>query len=343
MKRPEIISYSQLMTFLSCRYRWDLTYNRGLRTRKDHRAPTLGSAGHIGIAAVMKGQDPTAAIEEWKQDYLANNVLGIVGSDEIDALNVEITEMANEVAATAINIVDRFFDRFFFLSDWEVVEYKGEPMIERELQVPIRGWSGYRAFIDYVGTHKPTGQTWLIDWKFRKQFTPMESEEVNLQNASYQYLLQRHGIKTVGSISGQILAKLPSWPTLNKNGTMSRAKIASDWLTYESALLEAGLNPDDYRDEMEDKLDTEWIRFNRAFRSPEEVKYTWKNVIQAAAWDMARSRMQITRNMGYMNCNTCWSRDFCLEELRDPERALQLIGNTYLWKEESSPEEGEEE
>lgn len=333
MKRPEIISYSRLMNYVGCKYRWDLYYNRKLRPRIEAAAPTVGSAVHVALAAGIQDLSMEQALMDWADNYLAEKILET--DEDIQAVNEIIKKQIGETVSFAYMIAERFFRNDFNKSEWEVVKFKGkDPIVESEFQVPIQGWSGFRCFVDCVLLHKDSNQMWLVDWKIRKTFTNTDLEEFNLQNAAYQYILLRHGIQTVGSITYQILQKLPSVPSLNKNGSMSRALIASDWDTYKQALIDNNLNPDDYAEEMIPKLTAEFSRIGRAYRNEAEIKATWKQIIQPAAWDMARTKQQITRNMSIMNCGNCWARDFCLEELRDPERARLLIGTNYSFKED---------
>lgn len=335
MARSEIISYSRLAEWTTCRYRWKLRYIDHITRRVDFRAPTLGSAVHVGMACGLLEKDYVAGIDQWKEEYLQKHILEIAdGVDELIAettgcLNQEIEDMTNEVTSTAKEITGRAL-KVFGPDQWEPVLFNKAPMVEIELRVPIRGWGGYRGILDLVAKEKSTGFVWVVDHKVRNQLQPVEAEEVNLQMASYQYLALRHGIQTIGSLTNQILAKVPSIPQLNKNGTMSRARIATDWSTYKQALISNNLDPEDYAEEMVDKLNVEFQRESRAYRSEEEVRNTWSNVIQKTAWDMTRKSPHYWRKMGHMNCQSCWARDFCLEELRGGDTEYLLRGGGYM-------------
>ena len=326
----EEISYSQLMEFASCRYKWDLKYNKKIVARTQDKAPTLGSAVHVGMAAGMLGQDYVAAIRKWGGDYIQKWSIPMDSTNEFERdliqLNEELETQIDEIEDEAIHIVTRTL-KYFDPKDWEVFVKANKPSVELHLKCPIKKWKGFHGFIDLIAVEKATGHRWLIDYKVRKALQNDNNEETNLQMAAYQHLALKNGIETVGSITLQILAKVTSMPKLNKDGSMSRTKIACDWETYKQALILAGLNVEDYYD-MRDKLDTEFVRESRAYRSSLEVRKTWEDIITPMAMEMGSLNKRIFRTMGTFNCRNCWAKEYCLEDLRgrDPSH---LVGITY--------------
>lgn len=325
----KLVSYSRIKTFLGCSYKYDLSYNKKIAPRVDDRAPTLGGAGHVGMAAGILGQNVDEALDGWAKDYIKNHSLTGVDED-IDTM---ITGMVDEVLQTASVIVPRALENLN-LDEWETVVYNGSPLVEAKFEIPLDGWRGYVAIVDWVAKNKSTGMTWLVDHKFRKTLQADELEEYNLQMSSYQFVLKSMGIDSVGSMSNQILAKLPSYPKRNKDGTMSRAQITSTWQVYQGALLEAGLDPKDYM-EMKDKLTAEFFRQSYSFRSDTEVLNTWNDVMLRSANTMANNPLGI-RNLGSLSCRSCWARDYCMEELRGGDI-------DYLMKTEYMPKSKREE
>ena len=110
----------------------------------DFRAPTLGSAVHVGMACGLLEKDYVAGIDQWKEEYLQKHILEIAdGVDELIAettgcLNQEIEDMTNEVTSTAKEITGRAL-KVFGPAQWEPVLFNKAPMVEIELRVPIRG------------------------------------------------------------------------------------------------------------------------------------------------------------------------------------------------------------
>lgn len=321
-----LLSFSQISTYLRCRQEWRYIYQENLAPRIDTRPLSLGSAVHMGLATALReyyyGQVPVEdgvrkGVESWRERELAR-----------DDLFEEEIEAVYQVAADAEQIAIRTL-RKLPIDEWETVtDPAGTPMIEYHFTVPLKGWGGFHGYIDWVGRHKPTGQIWLVDWKVRGSFQPYEAEEVNLQNAAYQYAIFRILRKPlVGTITFQISNKPPTKPKLNKDGTMSRALIKTDWETYKAALLEAGLNPDDYLD-MAEKLSTvEFFRLAKEYRTMDTVRRVWKEVIELTAREIRRSTKIVVRSLGYRTCNGCAYRQLCLAELGDED--VEYIRETH--------------
>lgn len=309
-----LLSFSQISTYLRCRQAWWYIYQENLVPRVDARPLSLGSAVHMGLAAALRGchcgwvpveNGVRKGVQSWREQELAR-------SDLFEEEIIAIHQVATEAEQIAIRTL-----RNLPIDEWETVtDPAGIPMIEYHFTIPLKGWGGFHGYIDWVGRHKPTGQIWLVDWKVRGSFQPYEAEEVNLQNAAYQYAIFRILRKLpVGTITFQISDKPPARPKLNKDGTMSRALIKTDWETYKAALLEAGLNPDDYLD-MAEKLSTvEFFRPVKEYRTLHTVRRIWKEVIEPTAREIRRSNKIVVRNLGHRTCNGCAYRQLCLAEL----------------------------
>ncbi len=336
------ISFSQIAAFLRCRYFWDMSYRRRI-TRYILRVPMdKGSAIHHGVSRAWrllardqrKGlirrsllaykKRATTAIEEWHAKWIEEHSEGVNDQELQDVKN--LVEQARSIAKMLIDEID--------FTNWRIIWYRGKPLIERELMIKMRGWKGFRTFPDLVAEDREMGGVWVLDWKSRSQFLDVSAEEVNLQFATMQHVLKRLRIETSGSIDFQIKNTPPSEPKRNKDGSMSRARVATTWPIYRQALIDDGLNPEDYT-EMEDKLDVPFTLLNRHYRSPAEVDAIWRQIVRPAA-DAMLDSPTIIRSMSYMNCNGCWGRQFCLGELRGEDTEF-MLQTSYLDK--SNPRE----
>jgi hypothetical protein len=168
---------------------------------------------------------------------------------------------------------------------------------------------------------------WLTDFKTRGQLQDDSSEETNLQHPVYQYVATANGVPISGSVTFQIINKAPAIPKMNKDRTMSRSVIATDWDTYEAALIRNGLNPKLYLD-VKAKLNKEFVRVTRCFRSEEEVSRVWHSIILPAAWEMANG-VQPIRSMGHFTCMNCAVRPICMASLKNYDTQEYLRGFTY--------------
>lgn len=337
------LNYSQLAEWLKCRYRWELSRVRHISSRRTQRALDIGSAVHYGIAAGLKLHASTVsrvpghlkkvqrvakkAVLQWIEETVATRGgVRVFNAEENDELQ-EILDNAPGIASRSLFQMD--------LEQWAPVMYRGKPMIEQSLQIPLPTWAGWKGFHmtpDFVATNREDGQTWILDYKVRKQFTSPEAEEVNMQFAVYQRGLASVGIDTVGSIMFQAASKIPATPTQNKDGSMSRARIATTWEKYRETLEECGLDPEDYA-EMEAKLDVVFFRETREPRTVRIVEAMWNNFL-LAAFSMSKTtgtagEPRTGMFSGIITCNGCWARRFCLAELAGDDTEF-LLETDYI-------------
>ena len=329
MDKPSL-SVSQVSSWLRCRYEWYLNYEERL-ARKDLKwAPALGSAVHAGIAAALLRKHELdklglpfdeheilvtavyGGVEEWAERALAFIDQGAVDEE----LFLATRDAVDQIAPQAIAIAHRTLQHIK-VWEWRTLEDRhGRPMVEYHFEVPLRGWRSFQGYVDWVGVHEPTGHKWLIDWKVRGQFQPDENEEINLQHAVYQFgLLRATGHFLDGTMTVQIADRAPQQPKLNKDGTMSRALIRTDWETYKAALLAAGLDPNDYLD-MQEKLSTvEWVRISQHYRTMAEAQAVWEEVILPVAAEIRSKRKRIYRTLSPRVCRGCEYKELCFAEL----------------------------
>lgn len=326
MNKPSL-SVSQVSSWLRCRYEWHLSYEQRL-VRKDLKwAPTLGSAVHAGIATALLCKH---ALDKFGLPFNEHEILvaavhdgvgkwakqALAFIDEVDEeLAQAIEDTIGQIVPQATEIARRALQHIK-VWEWRTLEdRRGQPMVEYRFEVPLRGWS-FQGYVDWAAMHEPTGHKWLIDWKVRSAFQPDDNEEINLQHAVYQYgLLRATGHYLDGTMTVQIADRVPQQPKLNKDGTMSRALIKTDWETYKAALLAAGLDPNDYLD-MQEKLSTiEWVRVSRHYRTLDEARAVWKEVILPVAAEIRSKRKRIYRTLSPRVCRGCEYRELCLAEL----------------------------
>lgn len=335
---PEGVNLSQLVDWARCRYRWHLRHRRQIDRRSLHIAMDRGSATHAGIAggirayAELKPGPLTKTRGRKIAEGLLNGVAAFAKEHrEIRGNNLtpeetaeldQLCQVSQELAARALNELD--------LQRWEIIRIKGKPVVELKLSMP------FLPGIDFYGTADVAWKdradrsmsAWVADWKVRDALQPIEHEEVDLQLPAYQKLLAHHGILTVGSIKFQIRGELPRQPERNKDGKMSRARIATTWDVYKQALIQAGLNPAHYIEEMKPKLDVPFFKLDRLFRNQFYINNVWDQIILPMGKQWAKSKVQF-RNMHFMNCSGCWAREFCQAELRGEDVSF-LLDTTYM-------------
>lgn len=315
-------SYSQISTFQRCRYSWELGYKEGLMPRVDMPAPQLGTAIHKGMEAGLIGGSVFRGVDAWGKMILAKL--------QPDQEQVVIDQMV-EAKSIATRMLDDFYERGF-----EVVEHKGQKLVEAELRLKLAPMEeDFVGLVDVVAREKRTGHIWCVDFKSRKSFLPEDAEEYSLQMATYQYLLRAVlGLDTKGTIAWQTRNTMPKLPKLNKNGqSMSRAILATTWVVYRAHLVANGLDPAEYED-MKGKLESiDWIRLSRAFRGKAEIFAIWDQIILPLVEDIARARKEThlqPRTLNSFNCKGCRFRDLCMEGLRGGD--VQFLRETRYMK-----------
>jgi hypothetical protein len=262
---------------------------------------SYGKLGHKMIENILKDDDIHHEI--------------VVGEGEFDTGEIdEIQQLIEDVTASV-----RMFESSLPLSDWETVELDGVPMIEYPVEVELEGGDSYIGYIDWVARHKPSGQVWLWDFKFRKSFQDDWVEEIDLQKPIYMKKVIDLGLEPIGTICGQIKSTAPKKPALTKKGTLSKAKITTTWEVYRNTVIEYGLDPSDYDDMREKLIDTKFLKLSRAFRTPEELQRTWDTVFIRSVNQIKTQSLlpePPPRSIGYMNCNFCQFREICIEDLK---------------------------
>ena len=239
----------------------------------------------------------------------------VVGEGEFDTGDIdEIQQLIEDVTQSV-----RLFEASLPFSDWETVELDGVPLIEYPVEVYIADGDSYIGYIDWVARHKPSGQVWLWDFKFRKSFQDDWSEEMDLQKPIYMKHLVALGIEPIGTICGQIKSTAPKKPPMTKKGALSKAKIITTWEVYLQTIIESGLDPANYED-MKDKLkDNKFFKLSRAYRTHEELQRTWDTVFIRSVNQIKKQTLLSEpppRSIGFMNCNRCSFRDVCIEDLK---------------------------
>ena len=224
---------------------------------------------------------------------------------------------------------------------YEVVEvYKGgkpAPALELHFRVPCTPTKGLHGYIDAILRDKETGFTWCVDYKFRKSLSPDEDEAFNIQNAVYAYACKKMGIDITGTMTWQHVNTPAVDPKLNKDGSISTAKVRTTWERYKQFCVEHDQDPSKYA-QMEDKLrEIEWYRATTEYRNDETIEYIWINCVQPVASDIAVRRIYDERVVNYRslypwNCKMCQYQSLCQAEIRGYD-AEAIVNREYTRRE----------
>ena len=303
------ISYSEVSDFLTCRKRWHYRYERILVPLSVAPELQLGTATHYYLQHHILENvfGVSNATEGWLADYLKTNEP--YSDDEYDELD-RTNQLAEAIALRAVD--------YLGLRDgkWKPIFGPNEkPIVEFEGIAPIYRGKGFKFVSDWVA-EDCNGNVWVIDHKTRKYLSEEDGSDL-LQLPLYQHAFQLIGIPVSGTIAFQMQSSLPSVPKLNKNGTMSRVKITSDWGTYEKALLENNLDPNDYLDMQPELESNQFFKLVKTFRSETEHTQLWEGILIPLAREITKKDKPLHRNRSSFTCKRCAYRLLCEAELFD--------------------------
>lgn len=343
-KTPEgMVSVSQLQSFLSCRKKWEYGYIENLTPRVDRAYLTIGKLCHKGMQTAMQYKwEHENDFNYTREDALREAQLAIIA--EHGQYMIENSFLAEEIPEIEQMLTDAMgvFEQAFFEFDidkYEVLTLQRNgvkiPALELHFCVPCPPTKGLHGYIDAILRDRETGFLWCVDYKFRKTLAPDEDEAFNIQNAVYAYACKKMGIDITGTMTWQHLNTPAAEPQVLKNGSLSRAKIKTTWEKYAECCRANGLDPEDYRAEMEEKLsDIEWFRSTLEYRNDETIGRIWQEcVVPVAKMVKAAHGKRATnfRSLYPWNCRMCQYQNLCQAELRDYD-AENIRLNEYVMR-----------
>lgn len=299
------VSYSAIDTYTRCPRKYKLSYIDGLTRAQYEATPaSLGSAIHAGIAFGLNWfhntgydgsngnlQSLSQALSSFFEAWAEANAPDVEYTVTPDGAMVEDTEAQNKfhvMVNDAFLITLRTLDHLDVPNNWRTVELDGQPLIEYNNTIDLYRdpyfSAGLTFQVDWVATNVQSGLTYVVDWKSRKTFQPDEyeqaigGEDFNFQISLYAAAMKRLGVTVNGTITYQIAPYVPEWPSLIKNGRVSKANIRSDWDTYRAAVIANNEDPDDeYYAEMREKLNKQvWWSPVTIYRSEAELLNRWE-------------------------------------------------------------------
>lgn len=332
------VSVSQLQTFLSCKRKWQYNYIENLKPRVERSYLTIGKLCHKGMQAAMQMlyRYPIASFEQLTQHGLdAMYNMGEEYMGETPMLPEEIPDF-QQMRNDAVNVFAQALEEFNPLK-YEVISVvenqKLKPALELHFKVPCPPTKGLHGYIDAILKDRETGFMWCTDYKFRKSLSPDEDEAFNIQNAVYSYACAKMGVDITGTMTWQHVNTPASEPQILKNGGVSKSKIKTTWKKYADFCRQNNIDPEPYREEMQEKLsDIEWYRATLEYRNDETISNIWNECVVpvAKAVKSAHNKKAVNFKSLYpWNCKMCQYQSLCQAELRnydaDAIRAREYI------------------
>lgn len=303
------VSWSEIQAWCTCRQRWHWAYEVGIAPKRVEQAPSTGACGHAAVAAMLRGEDWREAVGIWLDHEVRK---GPLFDEDI--------EQRKATADLILGIMPRY--QAAYKDTFETV------LVEHKFEIPVRG-VGIKLIGYWDAIVRGTdGHLWLMEHKFpQRSFRSPEDLELDGQIGVYQYAAHRLGYKVVGTIYNQLLARLPAEPAVNKDGSLSKAKVYTDWPTYKAAVASHGLLLCDYA-EMEGKLgEFEFFQRNHIYRPLIEVRLFTRDM-ERRIWDMRSAKKHIYRSESFIVCGRCPYRELCLESVKGGDTEY-LIANDF--------------
>lgn len=346
-KLDDMVSISQITTFLKCPRAWLYTYGERLQKRVDRPYLTIGKLCHKGMEAawryVYENQAPVPDAPPMSADveYLACDAGIVAIAAEYDKYMSENTFLEEEIPMQEQILRDSMA---VFRHAWyefeprryrvvEVMEKRVRvPAIELHFVIPCHGSKGLHGLIDVVLEEIETGYIWCTDYKFRRSLSPDEEEATNIQNLVYSHVMHKMGYNVTGTMTWQHLNTPPAIPATLKDPTkVSRAKIKTDWGTYAAYVESIGGDPAEYEEEMVPKLaEIVWSHATKETRNELTMGNAFDTIIHPTAYNISSSHKLIAAGqrestrwkrrfapcMFPWNCKTCGHLELCQAELR---------------------------
>jgi len=315
---PMVGTYSEIASRRRCPLQHHYNYKMKLEKKVAGLPLTLGSLGHTLMEARYREGD-------WKptlKSYVENE-----WQKMFDEQRAEYGDLPGEV-----DRLMRGYDYFYRNDQWTVID------TEVSFLTKLTDNIGLAGKIDLV-VEDVNGKLWVVDHKFVKQRPDDDFLVMELQTTLYYWAatLKYGKDEVVGVILNYIKTKAPSIPHLNKDGTMSKAKLDTDLFTLLRFFKENNLNPKEYKEQVERARVTsnEFYVRKRLDRPGSMLKVALKEAVATIA--DCYSKRPLTRTT-IKQCS--WDCDFqplCFAELQGHDTNF-LIKSQYRVKEGKNQE-----
>jgi len=231
-EHPETVSASEIRTWKTCRQQWYWRYVRQIEAVTIAPRMSYGLLGHRALQALFQGEDMRDAMRRLVADQ--------------PEIRFEETETEGQ---DPVEFVARIVTRWL-RHDTSGIAGAAFIAPEETWITPVQNSAG--RYLGYLWSgrfdaviHNEAEESYILEAKFPgHSLQDPQDIELSSQVALYLLAARAYGKNPRGLVHLQILRQLPAQPHLNKNGSMSRQEISSDWTTYREALLDAGLDPE---------------------------------------------------------------------------------------------------
>lgn len=250
------VSHSFFETAQRCDKELEYRYVRGYHPRFSGEKPERGTWGHellasyyMGLKVAQESGIDVDPIHEARKhhEHLLKEKWNKLFDEEKEQLGADFPD-------TCWAIFERYVNHW---RSYDETNFHRIIMVERDLKIPVDFLPvPLHIKCDLVVLDR-FGFLAIYDHKFVGSIPDHDVRVFDNQGPRYEVgweeLLKRKGIKVkdIYFVYDYIRDRVPAKPKRNKDGSLSRQRIDTDYKTYLAAIHEAGHDPEDYRDTLE--------------------------------------------------------------------------------------------
>lgn len=316
---------SRIKTFNRCPKQYEYKYVEQLEPKRKMRPLYLGSWVHACLEQLYKGGD-------WKighAEYVNNwNKL-------FDEEKLALRTRGKTVGPPLPELVERIMRSYlwYYRNDgWE--PYAVEQILEVPTPLKIDGRTFvFKGRLDLI-IRDDEGLLWLVDHKTASTIPDATSfHAMDPQLMLYPWAAQQqYGIELAGIIYNYVRSRPPTIPKVNRDGSLSRRKISTDYPTLLRFLKQEGYDPSDFLDVLRPLArKSEFLRRYRLPREPYVTKEVLKDTLSVVKRidETKRFTRTITRD-----CVRCPYHDLCRSELNGFDTTMMRETNFTISEED---------
>lgn len=302
------ISHTQIVQWKRCPRRWYYRYQVGLEPIDRDPKLDYGAWVHHDLAILYRALpdgldtalDRVAEAHEAYGEELMRDAALMEQQAAIAALGTEVLEVVRRYARRVAEADAAY--RIYAVERSEVVDI---PNTAHSVEVVT----------DLILSDATGRSIWIVDHKVTDDLRDDMALALELQFGMYAWAYWRLGYDVRGVVYNGIRRGIPRIPRLNRDGTVSRQPIATDWDTYAEAIRAAGGDPADY-DDMRQRLEARRWYMRQVITYNEHHLRQIEEELIAAANELSRERPYYSRTMMRACEWDCPYLHLCVGELK---------------------------
>ena len=317
---------SRLKTFDRCPKQYEYKYIQLLEPKKKVRPLFLGSWVHAALETHYK-------VGDWKighAEYVAQwNKL-------FEEERLALRTRGKTVGPPLPELVERIMKSYlWYYRNDNFKPYAVEQILEVPTPLKVNGKQFvFKGRLDLIMEDLDDGSLWMWDHKTASTIPqPTSFHAMDPQLMLYPWAAQiQYGIKIAGVYYNYVRSRPPTVPKVNKDGSLSKRKISTDYPTVMRFLKQEGYDPQDFLDVLRPLYKKS--EFLRRYRLPREAQVTKEVLLDTLSKvkridETKRFTRTITRD-----CVRCPYADICRAELNGFDTEIMRQQNFTITEED---------